>query len=81
MIIILGNGRPQEFDCNGHEHWPQSQFRFCEDCGQTFEWSAGEQEWYYRQQYAPPRRCAVCRRRARTERAWGKSPRQNEPGL
>ena len=37
------------------------QERNCKDCDGTFIWSAGEQEFFARNQFTPPRRCVRCR--------------------
>ena len=33
----------------------------CQDCGQDFVWTEGEQEFYQEKGLAAPTRCAVCR--------------------
>ncbi|HVZ58835.1 MAG TPA: zinc-ribbon domain containing protein [Patescibacteria group bacterium] len=41
----------------------------CRDCGQEFVWTAGEQEFYEKQQYTnPPSRCPACRAKRKQER-------------
>lgn len=37
----------------------------CVDCGNTFEISAGEQEWYHAQGFQMPKRCSECRKNKR----------------
>lgn len=34
----------------------------CEDCGQQFEFTAGEQEFYAEKGFTPPKRCQTCRK-------------------
>ena len=34
----------------------------CVDCGETFEFSDGEAEFYAQKGYTPPKRCKPCRR-------------------
>ncbi|MFH0702470.1 MAG: CxxC-x17-CxxC domain-containing protein [bacterium] len=33
----------------------------CADCGQTFVFSAEDQEYYHQKRYSTPKRCPVCR--------------------
>jgi hypothetical protein len=33
----------------------------CQDCGQTFTWSASEQRYYFSKRLSPPKRCIPCR--------------------
>jgi NAD-dependent SIR2 family protein deacetylase len=40
----------------------------CKDCGETFTFSVGEQEWYKKMDFDVPKRCPVCRRRRKKER-------------
>lgn len=39
----------------------------CADCGETFEFSDGEQEFFKARGYTPPKRCKSCRK-AKKER-------------
>ena len=42
----------------------------CRECGNTFVWTAGEQEFYAQKGLLhEPQRCVDCRRRAKAERA------------
>jgi len=42
----------------------------CRECGNTFMWTAGEQEFYAQKGLLhEPQRCPDCRRRAKAERA------------
>lgn len=43
----------------------------CAGCGQTFTWSADEQEFYDRRGFYAPRRCRPCREARKAERAAG----------
>jgi hypothetical protein len=33
----------------------------CKDCGTTFVWTAGEQQYYTEHAFSRPRRCKPCR--------------------
>ena len=33
----------------------------CANCGQEFNWSATDQEFYFKNNYVPPKRCKRCR--------------------
>ncbi|HBP17323.1 MAG TPA: zinc-binding protein [Planctomycetes bacterium] len=35
--------------------------RSCEQCGDAFEFSAGEQRFYAKREFPPPKRCPGCR--------------------
>jgi len=35
----------------------------CQDCGQEFNWCAGEQRYYFAKKLSPPKRCPACRER------------------
>ena len=48
----------------------------CGNCGLSFTWTAGEQEWYGRKGYARPKRCQTCREAKRAEE--GRSDRPVE---
>lgn len=42
----------------------------CRECGNTFAWTAGEQEFYHQKGLLhEPQRCPDCRQRAKAERA------------
>ncbi len=54
----------------------------CRDCGSTFEFSAGEQEFYSSRGLAAPQRCKACRAARKNERmggGGGAGPRQMHP--
>jgi len=57
----------------------------CADCGQDFEFTAGEQEFYAsRGLQNEPRRCPECRQARKSERRSGndyRSPRQMFPAV
>ncbi len=38
----------------------------CQDCGQEFAFSAGEQKFYEEKGFDPPKRCQKCRKKRRT---------------
>ncbi len=40
----------------------------CEDCGKTFVFTAGEQEFYQKKGFESPRRCPECRASRKSER-------------
>lgn len=40
----------------------------CSECGATFIFTAGEQEFYAAKGFTPPKRCPGCRERKRQER-------------
>ncbi len=49
----------------------------CADCGATFTFTAGEQEFYASKGYSnDPKRCPACRQKRKTERGEGGSRRQ-----
>ena len=39
----------------------------CKDCGQAFEWTAEEQEFYASKQLSAPQRCKPCRQAKRQQ--------------
>jgi len=39
----------------------------CKDCGQSFSWSADEQEFYKQKNFSAPLRCKDCRVKARAK--------------
>jgi hypothetical protein len=39
----------------------------CADCKAEFQWTAGEQEWFARQNFTAPRRCKPCRDKRKAE--------------
>jgi putative zinc ribbon protein len=45
----------------------------CADCGQSFSFSAGEQEFYQQRGMSEPKRCKPCRQ-ARKDQRGNKSP-------
>lgn len=38
----------------------------CQDCGQDFPFSAGEQKFYEEKGFDPPKRCPQCRKKRRS---------------
>jgi len=53
----------------------------CKDCGQSFVWTADEQEFYKQKGFSAPLRCKNCRSQARARFNGGGSsgPRQSFP--
>ncbi|HYE73296.1 MAG TPA: zinc-ribbon domain-containing protein [Blastocatellia bacterium] len=47
----------------------------CADCGQTFTFTAGEQEFYAGRNMTPPKRCKSCRDARKAERGGGERNR------
>lgn len=46
----------------------QDQTLTCGDCGNTFTWTASEQEFYQKKGFTnPPKRCADCRAKKKTQ--------------
>jgi CxxC-x17-CxxC domain-containing protein len=45
----------------------------CRDCGQTFSFSEGEQEYYQQRGFSEPMRCPSCRSARKTQREGGSS--------
>jgi CxxC-x17-CxxC domain-containing protein len=45
----------------------------CRDCGQTFTFTSGEQEFYASRGYSEPSRCPDCRAQRKAERGSGSS--------
>ena len=41
----------------------------CKDCGQDFEFTSGEQEFYTERGFSEPTRCRACRQARKAERA------------
>jgi hypothetical protein len=41
----------------------------CVDCGQTFDWTVPEQNFYAERNFSAPRRCKFCREARRAQRA------------
>ncbi len=35
----------------------------CIDCGNLFVWTTGEQEFYEKYDFLPPKRCKLCRKK------------------
>ncbi|MBI2590001.1 zinc-ribbon domain containing protein [Candidatus Berkelbacteria bacterium] len=46
----------------------QDQTLTCRDCGNTFTWTAGEQDFYATKGLSAPTRCKECRAKKRAER-------------
>lgn len=40
----------------------------CSDCGKSFVWTAGEQDFYAKQSFQAPRRCPTCRATRKREK-------------
>ena len=40
----------------------------CQDCGQDFIFTAGEQEFYAQNQFNEPKRCKACRNARKNQR-------------
>ncbi|MBM3946428.1 MAG: zinc-binding protein [SAR202 cluster bacterium] len=56
----------------------------CRDCGQTFVFTAGEQEFFQQKGYTnEPQRCPSCRsaRRSQSGDGFGRGPRQMFPAV
>lgn len=47
---------------------PNDQTRVCVDCGGTWLFTEGEQQWMAERGYSAPRRCMECRAAKRLER-------------
>lgn len=47
----------------------QDQLITCQDCGQTFTFTAGEQAYYQERGFFAPKRCKVCRSQRKRERS------------
>ena len=43
----------------------------CADCKETFTWEAGEQEFFDRKGFTPPKRCKTCREKSKARREAG----------
>lgn len=54
----------------------QDQAITCEDCGQTFTFTAGEQAFYQERGFFPPKRCKVCRSQRKASAGPPREPRQ-----
>jgi hypothetical protein len=53
----------------------------CVDCGQSFTFSAGEQEFYQQRGMTEPKRCKPCRQARKAERGGGRGgPRRGGGG-
>ena len=48
----------------------------CADCGKSFTFTAGEQEFYQERGYSEPRRCGDCRAARKAGRTGGDRPSQ-----
>lgn len=53
----------------------------CGDCGRTFTFTAGEQEFYQERGYSEPRRCPECRAARKASRAGGDRPAERRSGF
>jgi hypothetical protein len=47
----------------------------CADCGQSFNFSQGEQEFYQQRGMSEPKRCKECREAKKAERGGGRNDR------
>ncbi len=54
----------------------QDQVLTCEDCGQTFPFTEGEQAFYQERGFFPPKRCKPCRAQRKTGGGGQREPRQ-----
>lgn len=52
----------------------------CADCGQTFVFSAEDQEFYHQKRYSTPKRCPVCRANRKLNDSRGGGARGNSRG-
>lgn len=50
----------------------------CQDCGQTFTFSADDQAYHAEKGYNDPKRCVLCRQARRSDRDHGGSNGQSE---
>ena len=58
----------------------QDQTHTCTDCGATFTWSAGEQEFFHEQGFTdPPKRCKSCRQARKDRRGDSDQQRGGRP--
>lgn len=51
----------------------------CQDCGQSFTFSADDQEFFSRKGYSEPKRCPACRQARKSERGGGYGAREMHP--
>lgn len=51
----------------------------CADCGRTYTFTSGEQEFYQERGYSEPRRCPDCRAARKTSRPGGERPTGRRP--
>ena len=47
----------------------------CADCGQTFTWTAEQQEFYRIKALSAPKRCKACREKRKAEKEAGQQRR------
>lgn len=52
----------------------------CADCGQSFTFSAGEQDFYQQKGMSEPKRCKECRAAKKAERGGGGGNRRGGGG-
>lgn len=46
----------------------EDQILECQDCGEMFPWTVGEQKFYKQKGFSQPKRCKSCREQKRIER-------------
>ncbi|OGI23257.1 MAG: hypothetical protein A2287_07280 [Candidatus Melainabacteria bacterium RIFOXYA12_FULL_32_12] len=52
----------------------------CADCGQSFVFSAEDQEFYHQKRYSTPKRCPVCRANRKLSDTRGRGQSNSRPG-
>ncbi len=52
-------------------HMAQDQQLMCSDCGQSFTFSAEDQEYFRERGYSAPKRCKTCRQAKKNEQSGG----------
>lgn len=43
----------------------------CQDCGSSFYWTAGEQDFYNKKGFSAPKRCQKCRKNKKFDKGGG----------
>jgi len=56
----------------------ETQHLVCVGCGNTFDFTVGEQQFYEEKGYTPPKRCRECRAKKKAEREM--TAREQESG-
>jgi len=59
----------------------KSQKLKCQDCGQEFAFSAGEQKFYEEKGFEPPKRCPQCRKKRKSPGGSHQDERRPQEGL